>query len=239
MNLSTEQLYGTNMFIIYNKLPGPVKMIFIKYMQHPVAALLNPKKNKILKSKNFQDSKHTIVKLWNWDHYFEIDIDTNYMIPASWELFRKKSYLYWQHLDCSEEDFSSTEIKKINDVSYRKSLCSKCLNDCCFSIDDIGYVFYKLNGYDSYYIFDIIDEKFDKVIPCSCTFRQVDSLFKKYKYDYPFNLDDVDAYFEKLHLWCKNLGTEQYITYPGSYSNDCFDIYCRYNYNYEEYSYPY
>lgn len=53
MKLSTQQLYGTNMFIIYNKLPVPVQIIFLKYMRHPIANLLSLKNNKKLNTKPF------------------------------------------------------------------------------------------------------------------------------------------------------------------------------------------
>lgn len=47
---NTNIYYGTNMFLIYNKLPIPVQMIFIEYMKHPISQLLKNNTNKTLKN---------------------------------------------------------------------------------------------------------------------------------------------------------------------------------------------
>ena len=48
--LSPYQYFGTNMFIIYNKLPFPVQTYFVKYMKHPISNILNYNYNISLKN---------------------------------------------------------------------------------------------------------------------------------------------------------------------------------------------
>ena len=48
--LSTYQYYGSNMFIVYNKLSFPIQIYFIKYMRHPISCILNNNNNIILKN---------------------------------------------------------------------------------------------------------------------------------------------------------------------------------------------
>lgn len=251
--LSTEQMYGTNLFIIYRKLPVPVQMIFINHMQHPVAALLNPKKNKTLASKNFQDSDTSIVQLNSWAHSFHIDVDTYYIIPRSWYIKAIPSFLYWQipvtftnkkHKFYgknynSESLFCSSAEYKINDSKYRKNVCSKALCDCCFTPDDIIALYKRWEWMDYYYMVHLVQEKLVKGrIDCSCKGR-IDSsctkkeykLFKKYEGNYPFNLGCIDAHLQKdMELLYSENPTHPYITYPGDYDSSTFDIYNLNNY---------
>mgnify|MGYP006193106313 CR=1 FL=1 len=61
--LSTEQQYGTTMFIIYNVLPLPVRHAhFARFMVHPIVYMLRPHEKTSIKVKS-NDYSREMVKL--------------------------------------------------------------------------------------------------------------------------------------------------------------------------------
>lgn len=177
MNLAPEQHYGTNMFIIYNILPIPVRHeYFSRYMVHPIVYILRPH---IKTSIRVKDNKYhyTKAELSYFEHDYELleNENASYIIADTCRIVGRRSYgQFWTtthdcHYFCSSDTtqyktYISDAIHKYDgrepgfhgnmvasDVECRKNVCSKVLINCkcykCYYLDKDLYPVKYLGNY--------------------------------------------------------------------------------------------
>jgi len=157
MNLSTQQQYGTTMFIIYNKLPLPVRHeYFSKHMVHPIVYLLRPHIKKSIRVKN-NSYHYRKAKLGHFEHDYEVvELNGNVILidtttcritkRTSWGLFWASTndcYYFCSSYQTQYQTCISDSTKEeyglqygfdgdmeASEVECRKNVCSKVLMKC-------------------------------------------------------------------------------------------------------------
>lgn len=191
MDLAPEQYYGTNMFIIYNILPIPVRhKYFSKYMVHPIVYLLRPHSKTSIRVKD-NSYHYEKARLGYLDHEYElinihgnmdlIDTDTCRIVRRpTWGQFWTTTFDSQYYCSSSERmyrTYISEKLKRelgvpplfdgnmeVSEVECRKNVCSKVLRNCkCHRCHYLDDIMYPVK-YLGNYPFALVDIVTDTII---------------------------------------------------------------------------